>query len=140
MSINKIFILGNLGRDPETRQTQSGSNVVSFSVATTERYKAKNGEMVDDTQWHNVSVFGSTADACAKYLHKGSQVFIEGQIKYRTYQDSQGTDRTATDIIALRVEFIGGKSDNNQQAQQQYRPAPQAQQTKVQSKDDDLPF
>ena len=103
-SINKVIILGNLGRDPEIRSAQDGSKIVSFSVATTESWKDKmSGERKDKTEWHRVVVFNANlADVCEKYLHKGSKVYIEGQLQTRKWQDKDGIEKYTTEIVIPR--------------------------------------
>lgn len=105
--VNKVILIGNLGRDPEVRYTQQGTAVANFSLATTERQKVK-GEWEDVTEWHNIVVFGKSAENADKYLSKGSQVFIEGRIQTRKWQDREGKDRTTTEIIANAIQFLGG--------------------------------
>lgn len=111
MSINKIFLLGRLGKDPELKMTQSQTAICNFSLATTERLKE--GEK---TEWHNIICFGKTAENCSKYLAKGSQVHIEGKIQTRKWQDKEGRDRYTTEILANSVTFLskveGGKQEN----------------------------
>jgi single-strand DNA-binding protein len=112
MSVNKVFLLGNLGKDPEVRYTPNQVAVSTFSMATTDRRKDNTGNWVDQTEWHNIVVFGQTAENCAKYLKKGRQAFIEGKIQTRKWQDKEGKDRYTTEIVADRVQFVGGnKSD-----------------------------
>ena len=103
-SVNKVTILGNLGRDPEVRAAQDGSKIVSFSVATTESWKDKvSGEKKDKTEWHRVVVFNpNLAVVCEKYLHKGSKVYLEGQLQTRKWQDKDGTERYTTEIVIPR--------------------------------------
>lgn len=108
--INKVILIGNLGRDPEVRTTQGGSSVCTLSVATAERQKDRDGNWTDHTEWHRVVVFGQAADACAKYLAKGRQVFVEGKLRTNKWQDKDGQDRYTTEIIAFEVKFLGGAS------------------------------
>lgn len=105
--VNKVILIGNLGRDPELRYTQSGTAVCNFSLATTERTK-QGGEWTDHTEWHNVVVFGKAAESCSNYLAKGSSAYIEGRIQTRKWQDREGKDRTTTEIIANAIQFLGG--------------------------------
>ena len=116
--INLQVLLGNLGRAPETRITKSGMAVCNFSVATAERAK-ENGEWVDSTTWHNVVAFGKTAEACEKYLDKGSQVHIMGRTQHRKWQDKEGNDRYSTEVIANDVTFVGGGKPKQEQRQDQ---------------------
>ena len=103
-SINKVILVGNLGKDPEVRSMQDGSKVVSFSIATSESWKDKiTGERKDRTEWHRIAVFNQNlAEICEKYLHKGSKVYVEGQLQTRKWQDQNGADRYTTEIILSR--------------------------------------
>jgi single-strand DNA-binding protein len=107
--VNKVILIGNLGRDPEVRYTQSGTAVSNFSLATTERQK-KEGEWVDHTEWHNIVVFGKVAENCSNYLSKGSSVYIEGRIQTRKWTDKEGGERQTTEIVAQNVQFLSGSS------------------------------
>lgn len=113
MGVNKVILLGNLGKDPELRYTTSQTAVVSFSLATGERRKDQSGNWVDHTEWHNIIAFGKTAENCANFLKKGRQAFIEGRIQTRKWQDKEGKDRYTTEIIASSVQFVGGSKDNS---------------------------
>ncbi|MBX7144479.1 MAG: single-stranded DNA-binding protein [Oligoflexia bacterium] len=108
MGVNKVILLGNLGKDPELRYTNSQTAVCSFSLATGERRKDQSGNWVDHTEWHNIITFGKTAENCANFLKKGRQAFIEGRIQTRKWQDKEGKDRYTTEIIASTVQFVGG--------------------------------
>lgn len=109
--LNKAMIIGRLGRDPELKYTQSGMPVTSLTVATDESYMDRDGNRVDRTEWHRVSVFQKAAENCAQYLSKGSLVYVEGRIQTRKWQDQQGQDRYSTDIVANTVRFLDRKSD-----------------------------
>lgn len=109
--VNKAFLLGNVGKDPELRSTQGGTAVCTLSIATSERVKDRDGTWTDKTEWHNVVCFGTTAENVAKYVRKGKQVHVEGKIQTRKWQDKEGKDRWTTEIIADRVQFLGGKED-----------------------------
>ena len=106
--VNKAIIVGNLGRDPEVRFTPSGKAVARFSVATTERWTDQQGQKQERTEWHNIVVWGRQAETCGQYLAKGRQVFIEGSIRSRSYDDKDGNKRYITEIIASDVQFLGG--------------------------------
>lgn len=108
MGINKVMLLGNLGKDPEMRYTPQQMAVAQFSLATGERKKDQSGQWVDHTEWHNIVVFGKTAENCARFLKKGRQAFIEGRIRTRKWQDKEGKDRYTTEILADNVQFVGG--------------------------------
>lgn len=111
MSVNKVILIGNLGRDPEMRYTQVGGAICNFSIATTRKWKDKqSNQMQEETEWHKVSVFGKTAEACGNHLAKGRQVYIEGRIKTRSYDDKDGIKRYSTEIVAETVQFLGGGS------------------------------
>ena len=106
--LNKVMIIGRLGRDPELRYTQSGSPVASLNIATDESYTDREGNKVDRTEWHRVSVFQRQAENCANYLTKGSLVYVEGSLQTRKWQDQQGQDRYTTEIKADRITLLGG--------------------------------
>ena len=108
--VNKVILIGNLGRDPELRYTQSGSPVASLSVATTRKWRNKQtNELVEETEWHRVSVFGQSAEHCNNYLSKGRQVYVEGRLRTRSYDDKDGIKRYSTEVIADTVQFLGGR-------------------------------
>ncbi len=107
-SVNKAIVLGNLGRDPELRHTQSGKAVCQLNVATTETWTDQSGERQEKTEWHRIVVWGRQAENCDKYLSKGRSVYVEGRIQTRKWQDKDGADRYSTEIVADRVQFIGG--------------------------------
>ena len=108
--INKVIIVGNLGQDPDTRYMPSGSAVTNMTVATNESWKDKQtGEQKDRTEWHKVAMFGRLAEISAEYLRKGSQVYIEGKLRTRKWQDQNGNDRYTTEIIADEMQMLGGR-------------------------------
>jgi len=109
--VNKVIIIGNLGKDPETRYMPSGSAVTNMSIATAESWKDKvSGEQQERTEWHKVAMFGKLAEIAAEYLRKGSQVYIEGKLRTRKWQDKEGKDRYTTEIVADEMYMLGGKS------------------------------
>jgi single-strand DNA-binding protein len=108
-SVNKVILIGNLGRDPEVRYLPSGDAVANFSVATTEKWKDKNGEMQEQTEWHRISFFGRQAEICGEYLRKGSSVYIEGRLQTRKWTDKDGNERTTTEIRGDRMQMLGGR-------------------------------
>jgi single-strand DNA-binding protein len=112
MSVNKVILVGRLGRDPETRYTGGGQAVGNFSVATDETYKDRNGERQKRTEWHRITVWGKQAEIAQQYLKKGSLVFIEGRIQSREWQDKEGQKRTSYDIIANSFRMLGGRADS----------------------------
>jgi single-strand DNA-binding protein len=108
--INKVILIGNLGKDPETRYMPSGSAVTNLRIATTENFKDREtGEQQERTEWHSVAMFGKLAEIAAEYLKKGSQVYIEGRLRTRKWQDKEGKDRYSTEIIADQMEMLGGR-------------------------------
>ena len=109
MALNRAEIIGNLGGDPELRTTTSGKSVTDFSVATNEEWTGADGEKHSETEWHRVIVWGKQAESCAKFLSKGRQVFVEGKLKTRDWEDKDGNKRQTTEIIASRVQFLGAK-------------------------------
>ncbi len=111
-SVNKAILIGNLGRDPELRYTPSGKPVASFSIATTERWKDQNGEMKESTEWHNIVLWGRSAELAKEYLQKGSPVYIEGAIRTRNYEDKEGVRRYRTEIIGQRMQFLGRRGES----------------------------
>lgn len=111
MSVNKVILVGNLGKDPEVRYTPAGVAVASFSLATTESYKDRDGQRQSKTEWHNVVAWRQLAEICGKYLHKGKQVYIEGKLQTRKWQDRDGNDRYSTEIIADQMQMLGRASE-----------------------------
>jgi single-strand DNA-binding protein len=112
MSVNKVILVGRLGRDPETRYTSGGQAVANFSVATDESYKDRNGERQKRTEWHKIVVWGKQAEIAQQYLKKGSLVFIEGRIQSREWQDKEGQKRTSFEIVASSFRMLGGRGDS----------------------------
>lgn len=109
-SVNKVILVGALGRDPETRYATSGDAICNFSMATSESWKDKaSGEKKEKTEWHRISSFGKLAEICGEYLKKGSQVYVEGKLQTRKWQDKEGIDRYSTEIIVDRMQMLGGK-------------------------------
>ena len=107
MSVNKVILVGRLGKDPEVRYTTSGIAVTNFSLATSEFYKDRNGERQERTEWHNIVVWDRLAETCAKYLKKGRQVYIEGRLQTREYDDRDGNKRRITEIVATQMQMLG---------------------------------
>ena len=112
-SVNKVILLGNLGADPELKYTATGKGVCSLRIATNEVFKDTQGQRQERVEWHRVSVWGSQAENCAKYLKKGSSAYIEGRLQTRKWQDKDGAGRYSTDIVADRVQFLGGKGEGS---------------------------
>ena len=111
MSVNKVILVGRLGRDPETRYTSGGQAVCNFSLATDETYKDRSGERQKRTEWHKIVLWGKLAELGQQYLKKGSQVYIEGRIQSRQWDDKEGQKRTSFEIVATGMKFLGGRGD-----------------------------
>ena len=109
-SVNKVILVGNLGRDPEMRYMPSGDAIASFSVATTDNWKDKNGQKQERTEWHRISMFGKLAEIAGEYLKKGSSVYIEGRLQTRKWQDKEGNERQTTEVVADRMQMLGGRT------------------------------
>lgn len=149
-SLNKAQLIGRLGQDPEVRYTQSNTAVATLSVATSERYKDKNGEQVENTEWHRVVAWGRLAEICEQYLKKGSLVYIEGPIQTRSWEDNQGQKRYTTEIKALQMTMLdskgssggGGNQGGNQNPDNQSQPMSSNVELgkDFDNMDDDLPF
>jgi len=144
-SLNKVMLIGNLGKDPEVRYTTSGQAVASFSIATSEKFKNRNGEMEERTEWHNVVLWGRQAEIAGEYLAKGRTVFIEGRLQTRKWQDKEGRDRYTTEIVGDRMQMLGGKGEGGSGRQGggrpggEYNSAP-AYDEPAFNPDDDIPF
>ncbi len=108
-SVNKVILVGNLGRDPEIRYLPSGDPVANIAIATSSKYKGKDGNMVEETEWHRVTFFGKLAEIVGQYLKKGRSVYVEGRLKTRKYTDKDGVEKYATDIIANEMQMLGGR-------------------------------
>ncbi|PWT76836.1 MAG: single-stranded DNA-binding protein [Proteobacteria bacterium] len=108
-SVNKVILIGNLGRDPEVRYMPSGDAVATLSVATTEKWKDKSGEQQEQTEWHRVSFFGRQAEICGEYLRKGSQIYVEGRLQTRKWTDKDGNERYTTEIRGDRMQMLGSR-------------------------------
>ena len=136
--VNKVILVGNLGKDPEIRHLDNGIAVANFSLATTESYTNKQGERVNQTEWHNVVLWRGLADVAEKYLKKGNSIYVEGKINTKKWEDKEGVTRYSTDIIADKMTMLGSKSDNSNSATTAVSPA-ESSPTKS-SGNDDLPF
>jgi single-strand DNA-binding protein len=108
-SVNKVILVGNLGRDPETRYTTSGDAVTNIRLATTDTWKDKAGEKQERTEWHNIVFYGRQAEIAGEYLKKGRQIYVEGRLQTRKWQDKEGQDRYTTEIIADRMQMLGSR-------------------------------
>jgi single-strand DNA-binding protein len=110
-SVNKVIVLGNLGKDPELRHLPNGDAVCNFSLATTESWKDKDGNKQDKTEWHNVVIFRKLAEIAGEYLKKGRPVYIEGRLQTRKWQDKEGKDRYTTEIVADQMQMLGSRDE-----------------------------
>ncbi|MFK7899812.1 MAG: single-stranded DNA-binding protein [Cyclobacteriaceae bacterium] len=147
MSVNKVILVGRLGKDPEVRSTESGRKVANFSLATSESYRDKNsGERVENTDWHNIVFWGPTAEIVERYLSKGRQIYVEGKLKTRSYEDKDGNTRYVTEVLGQQLTMLGGKEDggapnNNASATPATAPAQNKVAESAPAADvDDLPF
>ena len=144
MSFNKVILIGNVGKDPEVRHLETGIAVASFTLATTERYKNRNGELQDQTEWHNIVCWRNLAELSEKYIKKGAQIFVEGKIRTRSWADETGAKRYTTEIVADNIRLLdrkgavtGTPADMPVQAAPVSQPAFTA---PVEDASDDLPF
>ena len=146
MSLNKVILIGRLGRTPEVRHMPNGEAVCNFSIATSETWKDQHGQKQEHTEWHAITLYRRMAEVAGQYLKKGSQVYIEGRIQSRKYTDKNGVERTAYEIIGNEMKMLGGGNDSGQQNAQHTPPAPPSHQAPaapaqpVDDIDDDVPF
>ena len=144
--INKVILVGNLGADPETRAMPSGSSVTNIRIATTESWKDKNtGDQQERTEWHSIAFFGRLAEIAGEYLNKGSQVYVEGKLRTRKWQDREGNDRWTTEVVANELQMLGGRAGAGAPAQGAAPTAPPQSSGDVPQDtstpfDDDIPF
>lgn len=131
MSVNKVLLLGRLGQDVELKYTQSGTGVANFSLATSEKYK-KDNEDVEKTEWHRVVVWGKLAELCNQYIGKGSQVYIEGKLQTRQWEDKDNNKRYTTEVVASTIQFLGAKQSASE--------SPTGPQVDASFTGDDIPF
>lgn len=117
MSVNRVFLLGQVGRDPEVKEI-GGAKYATFSLATSESYKDKNGERQTNTEWHTIVCWRNTAEVVERYVTKGMQLFVEGQLRTRSWEDSEGKKRYVTEIVAKEVQFVGKKESSEQKQSQ----------------------
>ena len=111
--VNKVILIGNLGKDPEVRYLEGGASVANFPLATSESYKDKTGKRIDQTEWHNIVLWRGLAEVAEKYLRKGMQVFIEGKIRTRSWEDKEGNKRYTTEVVGENLTILGRKEDNS---------------------------
>lgn len=147
MSVNKVILVGNVGKDPEVRHLDSGVAVANFPLATSESYTAKNGERVTTTEWHNIVLWRGLADVAEKYVTKGRQLYIEGRIRTRSYDDKDGNKRYITEIYGDVMQMLGNRGDNQGAStqggsQNEATSTPQVNEPTIEEPgaDDDLPF
>jgi len=146
--VNKVILLGNLGKDPELSYLPSGQSVAKFTLATNRKFKDKNGELKDETEWHNIVAWGKLGEIAAQYLKKGRQAYVEGRIRSRNWEDREGKQRTTVEIVADEVVMVGARGDDA--GEPASRPAAAARPTKQtddfgdpvsqEITDDDIPF
>lgn len=145
-SVNKVILVGNLGRDPEVRYMPSGDAIANISVATTDNWKDKNGEKQERTEWHRVAFFGKLAEIVGEYLKKGSQVYVEGRLQTRKWTDKEGHDKYTTEIVADRMQMLGSRGGGGASSSQSEESAPPRQSgpppasSEFNDLDDDIPF
>jgi len=143
MSVNKVILVGNVGKDPEVRYLDNGVAVCNFSLATSETYTNKNNEKVTQTEWHNIVLWRKLAEIAETYVKKGMQIYIEGQIRTRTWEDKDGVKRYTTEIFGNSMQMLGRKADNESTSQQASpettQPAASTADT-AEEETDDLPF
>lgn len=142
--LNEVTLIGNLGADPEVRNTKSGTAVTNLRVATTERRKGADGNWVDHTEWHRVVLFGKAAENAQKYLKKGRQVWVRGKLRTSKFTDKEGHERFSTDVVGDEIKFLGGndKREGNQERVENWDAKPAAAGTKSENwaTEDDIPF
>lgn len=134
-SVNKVILVGNLGKDPEMRYMPSGDAIANMTIATTESWKDKSGEKQEKTEWHRISMFGRLAEVAGEYLKKGSSVYIEGKLQTRKWQNKEGVDQYTTEIIASDMKMLGGRPEGKPEA----KPKPEERQPGADF-EDDIPF
>jgi single-strand DNA-binding protein len=146
MSVNKAILIGNVGNDPEVRYLEGGTSVARFSLATSEVYKNKSGEKVTQTEWHNIVAWRHLAELAEKYIKKGRQLYVDGRIINRSWEDKEGNKRYTTEIVAGSIQLLGRKGDNDTapatpvESQSKEAKPENTDFSKDQSEDDDLPF
>lgn len=158
-SVNKVILIGNLGRDPETRYTADGAAITNVSIATTRRYKDSSGQQQEETEWHRVAFFGRLAEIAGEYLRKGRPVYVEGRLRTRKWQDKDGHDKYTTEVVAENMQLLGsregmggGGAEFEGSGEDSRAPAPAAARaggsrppaakpaTNIADMDDDIPF
>jgi len=138
--VNKVILIGNLGGDPELRTTPGGASVASFTLATNETWNDKDGTKQERTEWHRIVAWGRLAEICGQYLSKGRQVYIEGRLQTREWEDKQGNKRKTTEVVARDMQMLGGRGEGGGERPQQAAGTPEFAAETVKIEDDDLPF
>lgn len=142
-SVNRMIVLGHVGRDPEVRYTTDGAAIANVSIATTRTWKDKQGEKQEETEWHRISFFGRLAEIVGEYVKKGSQIYVEGRLRTRKWQDKEGTDRYTTEIVAESIQLLGGRGERAEDGPKQSKPTEQPRDKAagpVANMEDDIPF
>lgn len=137
-SVNKVILVGNLGAEPEVRYTPTGKAVASFNLATREQWTGKDGEKTEKTEWHRIVAWARLGEICGEYLHKGSQVYIEGRLQTRTWEDRDGNKRSTTEIVAQTMQMLGSPPSKGGAAKSKEERFPEEEPISI--PDDDIPF
>ncbi len=142
LGVNKVILIGNLGKDPEVRTLESGTKVATFSLATNESFKGKDGNRVEQTEWHNIVLWRALADLAEKYLRKGNQIYLEGRIKSRSWEDKEGNRKYITEIVGDNMTFLGKPSESTSPNRPPATEEPQefGESSAAEEGDGDLPF
>jgi single-strand DNA-binding protein len=133
-SINKVILIGNVGVDPELRYTTNGTPVANFSIATTERWTNRQGEATENTEWHRIVAWGKLGEFCSQYVNKGKQVYIEGRIRTRSWEDREGKKQRTTEVIAQRLQLLGRPETGTKPSESEVSPPEE------ESIEEDIPF
>jgi len=138
--VNKVILIGRLGADPELRYTPSGSAVANFRMATSERWTDKAGEKQERTEWHRIVAWGRTGEICGEYLHKGSQVYIEGRLQTRSWEDRDGNKRYTTEVVALTMQMLDAAGDAGKRGKAESTEERFPEEEPIGVPEDDIPF
>lgn len=146
MSVNKVILVGNVGKDPEIRHLENNLVLARFSLATSETYKNRNGEMVTNTEWHNIVAWRQLAELAERFIRKGRQLYVEGKITTRQWDDKEGNKRYTTEIVADNIRLLGKRedieqnNDSNVRSSRAVTPEPMSEDVDIPNEPDDLPF
>ncbi|MGL4364045.1 MAG: single-stranded DNA-binding protein [Bacteroidales bacterium] len=144
MSLNKVMLIGNVGKDPEVRHLDSGIATTTITLATSETYTDKSGQRVTNTEWHNIVLWRQLAELAEKYIRKGTQIFVEGKMRTRSWEDKEGQKRYTTEVVADTLRLLGRREDSNANGTQSYTPVEPSTPTQAAiepaAPDNDLPF